>query len=295
MTTGEEPPRFDLQAHSDQSDGALPPAEVVRRAQAAGVELLALSDHDTVSGVQEALEAGHTVGISVATAVELSAVDSADQDLHVLGYGFDHDDPGLFESLERFRADRGARIGRMARALEELGLHVDHATLQERSASGRSLGRPHLARAVLDEPGNRARLADEQLADATQILQAYLIRGAPAYRGRTTPTVEEAITAIHAAGGVAVWAHPFWDMSDAPQVVSTIERFVTLGLDGVEAFYITHNRPQTLLLADTCKRLGLLSTGSSDFHGPEHPLFSQFRAFSLEGREARLGAIAPET
>jgi 3',5'-nucleoside bisphosphate phosphatase len=293
MTTGEEPPRFDLQAHSDQSDGALSPEQVVRRAQAAGVELMALSDHDTVSGVSEALEAGRAAGISVATAVELSAVDSEDQDLHVLGYGLDHDDPGLLESLERFRADRAARIGRMTRALEELGLHVDHEALATRSASGRSLGRPHLARAVLDEPRNEARLADERLADATQILQTYLIRGTPAYRGRTTPTVQEAITAIHAAGGVAVWAHPFWDMSDPARVVATIERFVKLGLDGVEAFYITHDRQQTLLLADTCERLGLLSTGSSDFHGPEHPLFSQFRAFSLQGREPRLGAIAP--
>jgi predicted metal-dependent phosphoesterase TrpH len=293
MTTGEEPPRFDLQAHSDQSDGALSPQQVVRRAQAAGVELLALSDHDTVGGVPEALEAGRAAGISVATAVELSAVDSDDQDLHVLGYGLDHDNPGLHESLERFRADRGARIGRMTQALEELGLHVDHDALETRLASGRSLGRPHLARAVLDEPRNEARLANERLADATQILQAYLIRGTPAYRGRTTPTVQEAIAAIHAAGGVAVWAHPFWDMSDAARVVATIERFVRLGLDGVEAFYITHDRPQTLLLADTCERLGLLSTGSSDFHGPEHPLFSQFRAFSLQGREPRLGAIAP--
>jgi predicted metal-dependent phosphoesterase TrpH len=293
MTTGREPPRFDLQAHSDQSDGALSPGQVVLRAQAAGVELLALSDHDTVSGVPEALEAGRAAGISVATAVELSAVDSEDQDLHVLGYGLDHDDPGLLESLERFRADRGARIWRMAGALEALGLHVDRATLEARSASGRSLGRPHLAGAVFDEPGNAARLADEGLTDATQILQAYLIRGTPAYRGRTTPTIEEAITAIHDAGGVAVWAHPFWDMSDAARVVSTIERFVKFGLDGVEAFYITHDRAQTLLLADTCEQMGLLSTGSSDFHGPEHPLFSRFRAFSLQGREPRLGAIAP--
>jgi 3',5'-nucleoside bisphosphate phosphatase len=292
MTTGDERPRFDLQAHSDHSDGALSPGQVVRLAQTAGVELLALSDHDTVSGVAEALEAGRVAGITVATAVELSAVDSEDQDLHVLGYGLDHDDAGLLEALERFRADREARIWRMAGVLEELGLHVDRTTLEARSASGRSLGRPHLARAVLDEPRNETRLADEQLADATQILQAYLIRGTPAYRGRTTPTVEEAITAIHAAGGLAVWAHPFWDVSDAARVVSTIERFVGLGLDGVEAFYIAHDRQQTLLLADTCERLGLLSTGSSDFHGPEHPLFNQFRAFSLQGREPRLGAIA---
>jgi 3',5'-nucleoside bisphosphate phosphatase len=292
MTTEDARPRFDLQAHSDQSDGALAPAQVVRLARESGVELLALSDHDTVSGVQEALEAGRNAGIAVATAVEVSTVDIANEDLHVLGYGIDHHDEGLRESLEHFRADRGRRVERMAGALEELGLHVDPEVLRTRRRSGRSLGRPHLAQAVFDDPRNAARLLDEGLRDPTQILRAYLIPGKPAYRRRTTPTVEEAIAAIHGAGGLAVWAHPFWDMSDPAQVLATIERFVDLGLDGVEAFYVTHDRDQTLLLCDTCDRLGLLSTGSSDFHGPEHPLFSRFRAFSLHGRKPHLGAIA---
>jgi 3',5'-nucleoside bisphosphate phosphatase len=294
MTAPDARPRFDLQSHSDRSDGALTPAQVVRWARAAGVELLALTDHDTVSGVPEALTAARAEGIVVVPAVELSALDAGneDRDLHVLGYGIDHRDPALLAALGRFRADRGQRAERMVAALDELGLHVDPEPLAARSRSGGSIGRPHLALAVLGDPRNAVRLRAEGLGDASEILEAYLLPGQPGYRGRTTPTVAEAIAAIHDAGGVAIWAHPFWDISDPAQVLGTIERFVALGLEGVEAFYVTHDRAQTLLVSDACERLGLLSTGSSDFHGPEHPLLSGFRAFSLYGREPRLGAIA---
>jgi 3',5'-nucleoside bisphosphate phosphatase len=139
------------------------------------------------------------------------------------------------------------------------------------------------------------RLAREQIVNASQLLQAYLVPGAPAYRPRTTPTVPEAIAVIHEAGGVAVWAHPFWDVRDPGAVLDTIDRFAALGLDGVEAFYPTHDAHQTQLLARRCSELGLLATGSADFHGPAHPLFSRFRAFELHGLEPRLGPIAEES
>jgi len=89
-----------------------------------------------------------------------------------------------------------------------------------------------------------------------------------------------------------VWAHPFWDVEAPGEVLSAIDRFVALGLDGVEAFYVTHTAQQTRLVADRCAELGLLITGSADFHGPDHPLFSRFRAFGLHGIEPRLGPIA---
>ncbi|HUE28760.1 MAG TPA: PHP domain-containing protein, partial [Solirubrobacteraceae bacterium] len=92
--------------------------------------------------------------------------------------------------------------------------------------------------------------------------------------------------------GVAVWAHPFWDISSPDEVLATIDRFRADGIDGVECFYLTHDAEQTTLLASRCEQLGLLSTGSSDFHGPQHPLMSRFRAFSTYGLEPRLGPIA---
>ena len=106
------------------------------------------------------------------------------------------------------------------------------------------------------------------------------------------PSIAEAIAAIHAAGGVAVWAHPFWDLEDPELVATTLRRFAAAGLDGAEAFYVTHTKDQTDLLVGMAAELGLLTTGSSDFHGPKHRLFSRFRAFSLFGHKPALGPIA---
>src|SRR5690349_3275590 len=114
-------PTFDLQSHSTCSDGTLPPRGVVARAAQAGVKLLALTDHDTVEGVDEALEAATEHGIELVPAIELSSLDGNQEDLHVLGYGLDHRDPALLDALEAYREDRGARGDRMADALEEVG------------------------------------------------------------------------------------------------------------------------------------------------------------------------------
>jgi 3',5'-nucleoside bisphosphate phosphatase len=280
-------PTFDLQSHSTCSDGALAPADVVAAAAAAGVELLALSDHDTVDGVDEALHAGDARGVRVVPAVELSALDGDREDLHVLGYLVDHRSPRLLEALRAFRADRAARAARMADALRECGLELD---LPRRP----SIGRPHLAQAAFAHPSNRMRLERERIVNSSQLLEAYLIPGAPAYRRRTTPTVREAIDLVHEVGGVAVWAHPFWDVADPDKVRAAVDRFAAEGLDGVEAFYIAHDEAQTRLLAEHAQRRGLLSTGSADFHGPEHPRFHRFRAFELHGLAPRLGPIAGE-
>jgi 3',5'-nucleoside bisphosphate phosphatase len=280
------PPTFDLQSHSTCSDGALPPHAVVAAAAAAGVELLALSDHDTVDGVDEALEAAAAHGLGVVPAAELSAIDGEREDLHVIGYGLDHRSDALLETLARFRADRGARAHRMADALRDEGLELDFPDRGERP-----IGRPHLAQAAFEHPANSMRLREEGIVNFSQLLEAYLIPGAPAYRRRTTPTVPEAIDAIHAAGGVAVWAHPFWDVDAGEEVLALIDRFAAEGLDGVEAFYVTHTGPQTRMVAEHCADRGLLTTGSADFHGPDHPRFNAFRAFDLHGLEANLGPI----
>jgi 3',5'-nucleoside bisphosphate phosphatase len=286
-------PAFDLQSHSLHSDGALPAAEVVARARAAGVALLALTDHDTVDGVDEALAAAGD-GIEVVPAVEVSTIDGGHEDLHVVGYRVDHHDRRFRDRLHAWRLDRAARVTRMEDALRDLGWAVDDTPLAARRAADEPVGRPHLAQAVFDEPANRARLRAEGLADEPgQVLEAYLIPGAPAFRRRTTPTVGEAIAAIHEAGGVAVWAHPFWDVDDPADVVATLRRFRDEhGLDGVEAFYPTHTAEQTRLLARTAADLGLLTTGSGDFHGPDHAHFAGFRTFDLHGETPVLGRIA---
>lgn len=289
MSSPDGAPTFDLQSHSTCSDGALAPAAVVAAAAAAGVTLLALTDHDTVEGVPEALAAAEEHAIELVPAVELSTADVLGEDLHVLGYGIDPADPGLAERLADWRADRARRIDRMARRLTELGLPPDRGELDARRAAGRPIGRPHLAQAAIG--ANRERLRRDGLDECSAFLEAYLVPGRPAYARRTTPTVSEAIEAIHDAGGVAVWAHPFWDLASADDVRRTLARFAAAGLDGVEAFYATHDREQTRLLCGLAREHDLLATGSADFHGPEHRNFSRFRAFALHGCEPRLGPI----
>jgi 3',5'-nucleoside bisphosphate phosphatase len=285
-------PTFDLQSHSVWSDGALPPAEVVERAAHAGVELLALSDHDAIDGTDEALDAAAAFGVALVPAVEISSIDPAGDDLHILGYGVDHRDPVLLERLAAFRADREGRADRMLDALRELGFSVREEELNERRAAGVPIGRPHIAAAIFDHPANAARLREEGLdGSPTDLLVAYLIEGKPAFRTRTFPTVSEAIGVIHGAGGVAIWAHPFWDVDAYERVEATLRRFAADGIDGVEAFYIEHNREQTVFLADLADELELLTTGSADFHGPAHKHFSRFRNFELHGREPNLGPI----
>ena len=286
-------PDFDLQSHSTASDGALPPAAVVAAAHEAGVELLALSDHDTVDGLDEAFAAAAATdgSLTLVSAVEISSLDLGDKDLHILGYGINHNDPVLLARLKLWREDRWSRGERIAEAMRENGWQV---TLPERGEQ--PLGRPHIAAAIFDDPANAERVAAEGLTNSVDLLVAYLVPGAPGYRGRTAPTVGQAVEAIPEAGGKAIWAHPYWDFRDENQHEATrdvLERFAALGGDGVEAFYISYTEDQTRRLVELAAGFDMLTTGSADFHGPDNPNFSGFRNFSLYGLEPNLGPIDP--
>ena len=285
------PPTFDLQSHSIHSDGALPAAGVIAHAAASGAELVALTDHDTIDGVPEARAAAQRHGITLSPAAELSAVHGAHEDLHILGYELDDGDEEFKATLHDFRADRARRIAEMADRLRELGFELDDTPLEARRRAGKPIGRPHLADAVLAHPANARRLADEGIDGRDALFPPYLIPGAAAYVARSRPTVTQAIEVIHAAGGVAVWAHPFWDLDRIDEALATLGTFADAGLDGVEAFYATHGEEETRVLHEAASARGLLTTGSADFHGPEHERFNAFRAFELYGLEPNLGPI----
>jgi hypothetical protein len=285
-------PTFDLQSHSTHSDGELPPSEVIQRAAAAGVELVSLTDHDSTAGVAEAQAAAARAGVACVSGVEISSIyDEQAADLHILGYLVDPGHHPLQERLQSSRRARETRASRIVQALKELGYAVDEALLEARTAGGKTVGRPHIAQAAVGHPANTDRLAGEGLQDPTAFLVAYLIEGRPAFVGREAPSVEQAIEMIHAAGGLAVWAHPFWDFSDDARTLAALDEFVAWGLDGVEVFYATHTEAQTRLLAERCQQLGLLTTGSSDFHGPGHRQFNRFRAFRTYGLAPQLGPL----
>lgn len=212
----------------------------------------------------------------------------------MLGYGVDHRAGAFADALVELRLDRENRVIAMAQRLRDAGFVLDDRELEARRRAGKPLGRPHLSRAVLDNPENAKRLAAAGISGTSDLFAKHLVPGTDSYVPRSKPTVAQAIDLIHSAGGVAVWAHPFWDIDSPNEVELTLRRFVELGLDGVEAFYPTHDASQVGLLCTVADSLELLVTGSSDFHGHGHEIFSSFAAFDLHGHMPRLGSIASD-
>ncbi len=178
---------FDLQCHSSYSDGVLAPADVMAHARQDGMELVALTDHDTVDGVEEARAAATELGMRFSPAAEISAVEGRHADLHVCGYEIDVSNPELVAALDAYRHDRQARVEAIADRLEELGFTVDRSVLVARKAAGLPIGRPHIADAVLEHPENRERLEREGRTDKNSFFPEYLVPGGRAFVQRTVP------------------------------------------------------------------------------------------------------------
>ncbi|MGB7685583.1 MAG: PHP domain-containing protein [Solirubrobacterales bacterium] len=257
---------IELQSHSTVSDGQLPPAEVVEKAAEAGVTTLALTDHDAIAGVSEAADAAERLGIELVPAIEMSCVHSYAEDLHICGYWVDLGK--IAAACERAQHERVTRAGEIVEKLRAEGfdLHLEDAVREAGDAL--SIGRPHIARAA------------GATGDLGPFFEEYLVPGAKAFVPRRWPTADQAIELIHNAGGAAVIAHPYWDIS-APNEVDDLIR--SLGADGVETFYPTHSEEQTAHLLELCGELDLVATASSDYHGPTHKTFSAFGAYETYG------------
>jgi 3',5'-nucleoside bisphosphate phosphatase len=257
---------IELQSHSTVSDGQLPPAEVVQKAAEAGVTTLALTDHDAIAGVAEAQEAAVRLGVELVPAIEMSCVHEYAEDLHVCGYWVDLGE--IAPACERAQHERVTRAGEIVENLRREGfdLHLEDAVREAGDAL--SIGRPHIARAA------------GASGDLAPFFEEYLVPGAKAFVPRRWPTAEQAVDLIKRAGGVAVAAHPYWDISEPAEVDELIR---ALPVDGVETFYPTHDREQTSHLLELCDELGLIATASSDYHGPTHRTFSRFGAYETYG------------
>ena len=257
---------IDLQSHSIISDGELRPAEVARAAAAAGVTVMALTDHDAIGGVAEASAAATEAGIENVPAAEMSCVHAYSDDLHIVGYWID-----LEAMAPACELAQQARVERAEEIVSRLQKHGFELTIEDAIAEAGgalSVGRPHIARAA-GATGNLGPFFEE-----------YLVPGAKAFVARSWPTAEEAVELIHGAGGAAVIAHPFWDVSAPDQVDDLVESLsASVGLEGIETFYPSHNADQTRHCLELCRRLDLAATGSSDFHGPDHKTFSRWGAY----------------
>jgi 3',5'-nucleoside bisphosphate phosphatase len=261
---------IDLQAHSTVSDGQLEPADVARAAARAGVTVMALTDHDGVAGVPAASAAAADAGIENLPAVEMSCVHRYSEDLHICGYWIDVE--RIRPACERAQRERVDRAREIVARLNSHGVRVTFEDAVAEAGAAYAIGRPHIARAAGAGP------------DLGPFFEEYLVPGAKAFVSRRWPTADQAVTQIHDAGGVAVVAHPYWDVSKPTQVRDLIESLVTdVGLDGIEAFYPAHTAAQTKDLLELCAELELVPTGSSDFHGPTHKTFSRWGAYDTYG------------
>jgi len=250
--------RIDLHTHSSVSDGTDSPAELVVAAAAAGLDVVALSDHDTFDGLDEAVAAGPRVGVRVLRALEMSAQHQWDS-VHVLGYGCRADDPALAAELARVREGRNGRVPAMLANLARYGMPVPPEVLERQVGASPSVGRPHIADAMI-ELG--------YVADRTEAFDTWLADDRPIFVGRYAAPLRRALELIQGAGGVAIIAHP-WGRGRREQLPpSLLESLADAGrLDGIEVDHQDHDAAIRTDLRTLADRLGLLATGSSDYHG----------------------------
>ncbi|MFE3603985.1 PHP domain-containing protein [Streptomyces sp. NPDC059142] len=251
--------RIDLHTHSTASDGTDTPAELVRNAAAAGLDVVALTDHDSTRGHAEAIAAlpGLDRPLTLVTGAELSCrLDSVG--LHLLAYLFDPDEPAFLRERELVRDDRVPRARTMVARLQEMGVPITWEQVA-RIAGDASLGRPHIATALV-ELG-----VVETVSDA--FTPQWLANGGRAYAEKHELDPFAAIRLVKAAGGVTVFAHPQAVKRGEVLPESAVARLAAAGLDGIEVDHMDHDGPTRARLRGLAAELGLLTTGSSDYHG----------------------------
>ncbi|GGK27169.1 phosphatase [Streptomyces camponoticapitis] len=251
--------RIDLHTHSTASDGTDTPAELVRNAVAAGLDVVALTDHDTTRGHAEALKtlADLDTGLTLVTGAELSCRTDG-VSLHMLAYLFDADEPELLRQRELVRDDRVPRARAMVAKLQELGVAITWEQVARIAGDG-SIGRPHVASALVE------------LGVVDSVDEAFSSQWLSDHGRVHVPRHElnpfDAIRLVKAAGGVTVVAHPLAVTRGAVVAESALVRLAEAGLDGIEVDHMNHDEPTRARLRGLAAELGLLTTGSSDYHG----------------------------
>jgi len=250
--------RIDLHTHSSVSDGTDSPSELVAAAAAAGLDVVALCDHDTFDGLDEAVAAGPAAGVRVLRGLEMSAQHQWDS-VHVLGYGCRVDDPALAAELARVREGRNGRVPAMLANLARYGMPIPTEVLDRQVGVSPSVGRPHIADAMI-ELG--------YVADRTEAFDTWLADDRPIFVGRYAAPLGRALDLIQGAGGVAVIAHP-WGRGQREQLPPRLLADLAEAgrLDGIEVDHQDHDEATRDELRALTVRLGLLATGSSDYHG----------------------------
>jgi len=252
--------RIDLHAHSNASDGSESPAEVVAAAAGAGLDVLALTDHDTTSSWVEAAAAARHHGIALVPGIEISCQYEG-VSVHLLGYLQDPEAPGLLAELERSRHSRETRARRIVELLSE-DEPVDWGDVLEQVKPGATIGRPHIAAALV------AKHVVESIECA---FASYLKDGSPYYIAHYAPDPVTAVRLVGEAGGVAVMAHPFAEGRGRIVDDAVIEAMAAAGMAGLEVHHRDHSAEEVRHGTELASSLGLFVTGSSDYHGDRKP------------------------
>lgn len=253
---------LDFHTHSSASDGSDTPAELVRGAVSAGLTAIALTDHDTISGLEEFLRAARGQPVLAVPGVEISST-LYNKEIHILGLFIDPSERVLNDFLEEARENRNRRNRILIEKLNAIGYPVSLDEIRKNTPD-ESIGRPHIAE-LLVRKGFFASVQDA--------FDSCLKRGARAYTPRQPVPPAECIRVIHAAGGLAFWAHPVYGArSERASVRRFLKVLVPDGLDGLEAFYPVFTERQSAMLTEMAQEFGILRTGGTDYHGEEvHP------------------------
>jgi hypothetical protein len=243
----------DLHLHTTASDGSYTPTELVNKARDLGFSAIAITDHDTVGGIEEGLKVAKELGIELIPGIEMNT-DYENTEIHILGYYLDYQNEKFLNILADLKEARYNRIRKIVTKLNNLGLEIDFDEASQ-LADGGALGRPHIAQIMLNKG---------YVKKWSQAFDQYIAKGAPAYVERKKITPKEAIEIIKKAGGIPVIAHPALMERD-----DLLENLLEWGIEGIEVYHTEHDRVDSQRYLEYAKDNNLLITGGSDCHGPE--------------------------
>lgn len=254
--------KIDLHSNSTASDGTYTPRELALLAARQDIRALALTDHDTVSGVREFAAACGEYGVEAVAGVEISA--QYHKTMHIVGLFVDYEDEVLCEKLDKLRNARAVRNKKMLELLRKNGFDISEADIlsQKEGASLSNTGRAHIARSMVEK---------HYVRSVNEAFKKYLKKGNSCYVKRITYSPEESIRIIKDTGGVAVLAHPVFITEDYDTLYGLAQELKEYGLDGMEGYYNCYTERFSKMCADICKKTGLLQSGGSDFHGLNKP------------------------
>jgi len=249
---------IDLHMHSTCSDGTMTPRQLVAHANKLGMTVISVTDHDTICHVKDVQFEAEQQGIEIISGIEVSAEYEGRGTMHILGYFIDPENDDIFDMLKKFREGRDERNPKIVEKLNELGVKIEYTDVLK-EAAGQSVGRPHIARVMLQKG---------YIRNTREAFDKYLAKGAPAYYDRVRFYPEKIISVIHAAGGLAFLAHPKQlGIMNVRELEALVQKLISQGLDGIEVYSSCQNKKEVKIYRTIAEKFDLLVSGGSDFHG----------------------------